>query len=476
MRTGVGLLAVAAVGVLAAGCGAGSAVPRADAGGTGGHDGGTVPPGCANVGCGAPPLCSVGCQERCGCCPCTESLVAGDPDAGQLRCSGGCWLPFISPVPVPDGGAADAGRPDVPISPPDAAAGDAPGPTLTGDGPLPASGAVDIVFLVDDSTSMQPAQTRMAAAFPAFIDALKALPGGQPSLRIAIVSSSLGAGVYANIVNCMPNSDGNRNGAFQHNPLCTALHPGERFIVSDRGAVNFDGDISTLFGCLAALGDRGCGFEHQFESTRLALERARNPADPDNGGFLRDDAALAIVMLTNEDDCSAPPDSTLFDPTQMHLRDPLGGINSYRCNEFGHLCGGQPPPHSVPDGQMVTLTGCVPAEDKGRLTRVADFIAFVKGLKRDPRKIFVAALAGPPEPYTVTTHNMTFGDGTMEVQPVIAHSCTTAADSSFADPVVRIKTWVDAFGANGVLENICTGDLGGPMARIGAALGAAIRP
>ena len=157
-------------------------------------------------------------------------------------------------------------------------------------------------------------------------------------------------------------------------------------------------------------------------------------------------------------------------------RDPLGGLYSYRCNEFGHLCGGQAPPHSVPDGQMVTLTGCVPAEEKGRLTRVADFVSFVKGLKPDPRKIFVAALAGPPEPYAVTTHNTTFADGTTEVQPTIAHSCTTTADSSYADPVVRIKTWVDAFGANGVLENICTDDLSGPMSRIGAALGAAIRP
>jgi len=475
--------AVAALvaGAMAVGCGSGSSVPRGDAGGTGGRDGGAdrgnVPPGCDNVGCGAPPLCSVGCQERCGCCPCTESLVEGAPGA-QLRCSGGCWVPFISPLPVQDGGAgdggADAGR-DAPIAPPDGPAGDAPGPTLTGDGPLPASGAVDIVFLVDDSSSMRPAQLRMAQAFPAFIDALKALPGGQPSLRVAIISSSLGAGLYDNIAHCEPGGDGNRNGAFQHDPSCTALHPGERFIVSDRGAVNFDGDISALFGCMAALGDMGCGFEHQFESTRLALERARDPADPDNGGFLRDDAALAIVMLTNEDDCSAPPDSTLFDPTQQRLSDPLGGFYSYRCNEFGHLCGGQPPPHTVPDGQMVTLTGCVPAEDKGRLTKVADFVSFLKGLKPDPRKIFVAALAGPPEPYVVTTHTAIFGT-TSEVQPMIAHSCSTASDSSYADPVVRIRAWIDAFGANGVLENICADDLSGPMARIGAALGAAIRP
>jgi hypothetical protein len=397
--------------------------------------------------------------------------VVGDPGS-QLRCFGGCWAPFVDFVQVPDGGDAAA---DVPIAPPDASAGDAPGPTLTGDGPLPASGAVDIVFMVDDSTSMRPAQDRLVRAFPSFIDALKALPGGQPSLRIAIISSSLGAGVFADIPGCEPGTNGNRNGAFQHDPSCTALHAGQRFIVSDRGAVNFDGDISALFGCMARLGDTGCGFEHQFESTRLALQRAMDPADPDNGGFLRADAALAIVMLTNEDDCSAPPESTLFDPRQLHLSDPLGGLYSYRCNEFGHLCGGQPPPHFVPDGQTVTLSGCVPAEEKGRLTHVADFVSFVKGLKTDPRKVFVAALAGPPEPYTVTTHTALIGSA-MEVQPAMAHSCTAASDSSYADPVVRIKSWVDAFGANGTLENICADDLSGPMARIGAALGAAIRP
>ena len=32
------------------------------------------------------------------------------------------------------------------------------------------------------------------------------------------------------------------------------------------------------------------------------------------------DAYLAVVILTDEDDCSAPPDSTLFDPTQTDAR------------------------------------------------------------------------------------------------------------------------------------------------------------
>jgi hypothetical protein len=33
-----------------------------------------------------------------------------------------------------------------------------------------------------------------------------------------------------------------------------------------------------------------------------------------NDGFLRDDAQLTLVFLTNEDDGSAPPDSDIYNP------------------------------------------------------------------------------------------------------------------------------------------------------------------
>ncbi len=53
-------------------------------GGTGGRDAGSVD--CSMVGCAAPPLCSTGCTEQCGCCPCSE----GDT-MGAYVCKGGCW-------------------------------------------------------------------------------------------------------------------------------------------------------------------------------------------------------------------------------------------------------------------------------------------------------------------------------------------------------------------------------------------------
>src|SRR5262245_46847154 len=55
-----GALVLAAFGLL----GACSGVETSDTGSTGTTSG----VDCSNVGCGAPPLCSTGCQETCGCC------------------------------------------------------------------------------------------------------------------------------------------------------------------------------------------------------------------------------------------------------------------------------------------------------------------------------------------------------------------------------------------------------------------------
>lgn len=58
------------------------------------------PTNCANVGCGAPPLCSEGCQAACGCCRCTAGERVGD-----LLCSDrGCYVPANAPDAGSDGG------------------------------------------------------------------------------------------------------------------------------------------------------------------------------------------------------------------------------------------------------------------------------------------------------------------------------------------------------------------------------------
>ncbi len=172
--------------------------------------------------------------------------------------------------------------------------------------------------------------------------------------------------------------------------------PGQTFLSASNNQTikNYTGDIADAFTCIAQLGDQGCGFEGQLKAVRWALDTNNVPAT--NVGFLRPEAYLAVILITNEDDCSVPDDSTLIDPTQQLMTDPLGPFWSFRCNEFGHLCninGTLSPP---PRGVAMNLQGCVSNDTPtGRLTHVADEIAFLRSLKPDPNQIMVAAITGP---------------------------------------------------------------------------------
>src|SRR4051812_31056971 len=160
---------------------------------------------------------------------------------------------------------------------------------------------LDLLFLVDDSPSMTDKQANLRRNFPALIGELRKIEGGFPDVHIAVVTSDLGAGPTDVSNECKV---GGRRGVFRVDPGC-GLHGDARFIVSADGERddNFDGDIATVFSCLAAAGDRGCGYEHQLQAIRVALSEELTPQ---NKGFLRPEATLGIVILTDEDDCSAP--------------------------------------------------------------------------------------------------------------------------------------------------------------------------
>jgi len=435
----------------------------------------------------------------------------------------GCWtrsLPTLEPkLNDGQGGASgQAGRAGATGS-----TGGAQGIGGAGAGPFGSptpTGKLDILIMVDDSSSMSTLQAKLGAQMSAFMNTLvNPYTNGAPDLHVAVISSSLGAGAWNNVNQCGAGvHPGDDQGKFQQGPggagsgACPMLHAGETYLKSGDGTAqngpNFDGDIATALACMTALGDSGCGFESQFGSIYYALHKAglqSGPADgahdPDNGGFLRFDAQLAIIMLTNEDDCSVASTSLLLDPGVNSVTDVtgLGALQSYRCNEFGHLCAGSPPPHGYPTpipAGGVTLTSCVSAEDAGKtdpllfdpngspdptmghlFPTVANMATFIRGVKINPLDVFVAAIAGPTVDasgaslYTVLPYTNPAAVG--ETDPMIAHSCTQmTADGQleYADPAVRIKQLVDGFGANGLFYPICAPDLQGAMTGIGAAM------
>ena len=344
----------------------------------------------------------------------------------------------------------------------------------------PSNNDLDVLFLVDDSSSMRLAQTNLVRSFPAFPIGLKAAPQGVPDLHIAIISSDMGAGDDS-VAGC--DSTGGKNGIFQYTPrgTCTAtgLDTGATFISDIGGVRNYTGRLENVFTCIAALGEGGCGFEHQFASVLRALGAdGRGQAPAENQGFLRPDAYLAIVFVTNEDDCSATPGVPLFDTgANTDVASQLGPPSNFRCNEFGHLCDGVHPSRHAPGmdvNAMVSYATCTSNDTEHYLLGAVETANRIKALKSDPSKVIVAAITGPAVPYTVTWKAPSSPDTSCGAAscpwPVIAHSCTAALDNSFADPAVRIIQLTNQFGANGIVRSICSDDLAPALQSVAQAI------
>ena len=257
---------------------------------------------------------------------------------------------------------------------------------------------------------------------------------------------------------------GGKNGILQYTArgscTTTGLDPGATFISDIDGVKNYTGNREDVFGCIASLGESGCGFEHPFASITRALGADGSPPPAENQGFLRPEAHLFIVIVTDEDDCSAPHGSPLFDTaTNTTLESPLGPPGNFRCNEFGHLCNGARPPRLPPSGNasdVVTLDGCVSAEDQGMLIPVATVASQLRSLKSSPTQwIKLVAITGPATPYTVRWVDRR-GDN-LGPRPQITASCT-AADASSAAPAVRINQLLRYFSGYSFTIPACVDD------------------
>jgi hypothetical protein len=336
---------------------------------------------------------------------------------------------------------------------------------------------VDILFVVDSSGGTDALQDKLIAGFATYTSVLKNLPGGLPNIHIGVISSDIGAGAFdvSDIPTCRHGGD---QAIFQSRPRGTtcangSLAAGAHFISNVNGMPNYTGSLEDVFGCIAKLGSAGCGFEHPFGSLLRALGADGNGGSPsENVGFLRENAYLSIVIMTDEDDCSAPINSDLFDPTSRLVTDPLGPLASYRCNEYGHVCGGKRPPRTP--GGRVDLTGTCSSAEDGRLLRVADVANALKSLKAVPSKVLVSIIGGPPAPYVVELVPPTLPEDPNR-WPAIAHSCM-AADGTDADPGIRLKQLVDAFDGNGVFEEICSDTFVPAFQRIAEQIGKVIGP
>jgi hypothetical protein len=323
--------------------------------------------------------------------------------------------------------------------------------------------ALDLLIVFDTAPYEFECNGPWGADFHVLTERLRAL-GVPVSLHIGIINANLPAGEFEPI-GCPLGGD---EGALQNNLAleCTGpaaepgalVDPADRFLRwthSETGDdANFTGDVSSAIGCYAGgLAMSSCGLVSIFGSVRGALEGCEVPGGCTqalNEGFLRSEAALAVVVMSQEDDCSLPADSLLFDSSDAGVR--LGPYGS-RCLEYGILCGGQPVGY---DGGP--RSDCAPGnadpDPRYQLVQVADVVSFLQGFKDDPSRVYVAVIGGPPAPVSIDAN----------VYPSPAPTCTGTGPGTCyfeALPGIRLAALVGALGSpGGRFLNLCSGSGG----------------
>lgn len=322
--------------------------------------------------------------------------------------------------------------------------------------PLDDNRDVDILFVVDNSNSMEAEQAELAGNFRAIIDALER-DGELPSVHIGVISTDVGGPPGGA---CTSGNEG--AGLLRvEGKSCRGTNDETPFLFDrvDEDGVrtrNYDGELRDAFACMAELGIGGCGFEQPLEAVRLALEA------PENQGFFRDHAYLAIIFVTDEDDCSVTEEARLLtdlgDRSPAVLESELGPFTSFRCFELGVTCDGPGDPRSPG-----LRRDCVPRVGSPYLQDVDRFVEAVRARKQLANQILVAAIAGDLEPVEVEMRRLP--DSYDFDVPMLAYSCEETGLGE-AVPPVRLAAFIEGFPLASRLTSICDDNLTGAVDEI----------
>lgn len=326
---------------------------------------------------------------------------------------------------------------------------------------IPVDADLDVLFVIDDSGSTRDKQQVFAQNYKNFVAALAGFPTGLPNLHLGVVTSSVDVGLDLSQPACHPalGTDGLLQNAPRDPAAACAPPTADRFLadVARPGGgrmVNYSGTLPDALSCISSVGDAGCGLEAPLE----AVKRALDGSHPENAGFVRRGALLAVVILTDEDDCSADPALFAEPPVAGDSRD-------FTCALEGYLCD---PAISTPGAH----TGCRVRHD-GLLRDPRGYAEFLSSLK-GPTGVAVALIAGDPTPDLATGHLTMPFNQSVAVLP----SCSATINGSLAigRPALRLDELRAAFGDRGLFRSVCQGDYSGALADIGKLLLLALSP
>lgn len=175
------------------------------------------------------------------------------------------------------------------------AGGDLIEPTGAGGSPGAPCQKVDILFVVDNSASMDDNQESLIASFPGFVSAIQEGLAGVDSYHIGVVTSD----AYAhNEPGCTAIGDlvTRTGGGASSNAECGPFGGGRRYMDET------DPGLASKFACAAKVGATGDDDERVARALIEAIDPQKNAPGGCNAGFSRLDSLLVVVLITDEDD------------------------------------------------------------------------------------------------------------------------------------------------------------------------------
>ncbi|MBL7542492.1 MAG: hypothetical protein JNL11_01680 [Bdellovibrionaceae bacterium] len=182
---------------------------------------------------------------------------------------------------------------------------------------------IDILWVIDNSGSMETSQNNVISNFNSFIQRFKTL---NYDFNMAFISTDAylditdTSGAYKNIY--CPAFD-KKCSVFRDGP---GRNPNAQYHSGTPIISRLTRDITSVFNLNAAQGIQGYGDERAFQSFKAALQNQNNT------GFRRPDAYLAIIIVSDEDDFSQNNMTPALEsiPNNGYLNDSrLHSVNSY---------------------------------------------------------------------------------------------------------------------------------------------------
>lgn len=162
---------------------------------------------------------------------------------------------------------------------------------------------VDFLFVIDNSQSMENEQANLIDNFPSFIDGIQNTLESVETYHVGVVTSDAyientavpGCAVLGGLVT-------RTGGEYSSNAVCGPYADGNNFMTDAD-------DLAGRFGCAAQVGTSGDGTERPMDALVGAVSPALGGAGGCNEDFLRDDALLVTVIITDEWDGPNDPES-----------------------------------------------------------------------------------------------------------------------------------------------------------------------